>query len=534
MTQINFKGKTYVRNHHLSVPHRPIQPDPKKSISGKSGPRLDGNLVIHGDNLHALKALLPMYSGKINCIYIDPPYNTGKEGWCYNDNVNSPQMQAWLQNNPITIEDNLRHDKWCAMMWPRLVLLRELLAENGIIFVSIDDNEQHHLRMIMDEIFGQQNHINLTTIVTNLKGNNSDTFFSGIHEYGLVYAKDKTQPIVFNNFEDSDDWDNWEEDNKGYWKRGGVLAATQDKTSPNTTNNFPIYVSKQDRCYLKRINKTDIELFPMSKGKKTRWYWGPEYFAEQAAENNILVVRTKDGISLYKKQRLTLSDIPQAIPKTVFYNPSYGQGGSHLEKVMGEMSLFQNPKSVDLIKSIMHIFTNQDSLVLDSFAGSGTTAHAVLELNKKDGGNRKFILIECEDYADKITAERVRRVIHGVPSAKDKLLKAGLGGAFTYCTLGKAVEAEKILNCEDLPSYKDLASLLFHTVTMKTIVPSKINEKSSYVGESENYHIWLIYKPNAEFLRSAESAFTLKFAQEIVRSKNRGGGGKTPFGFCSA
>ena len=116
-------------------------------------------MIIHGDNLHALKALMPRYAGKVNCIYIDPPYNTGNEKWIYNDNVNSPMMKEWLKGkSSVDGEDMERHDKWLCMMWPRLQLLRELLAEDGVIFISIDDNEQHRLRMVMDEIFGEENY----------------------------------------------------------------------------------------------------------------------------------------------------------------------------------------------------------------------------------------------------------------------------------------------------------------------------------------------------------------------------------------
>ena len=120
MTELSFKGKEFVYNHHLSVPFRPLVMHTEKGVGE---PTLDGNLIIHGDNLHALKALLPLYAGEVDCIFIDPPYNTGNEGWCYNDNVNAPMVREWLEANPVGMEDGLRHDKWCAMMWPRLRLL---------------------------------------------------------------------------------------------------------------------------------------------------------------------------------------------------------------------------------------------------------------------------------------------------------------------------------------------------------------------------------------------------------------------------
>nr|WP_312915544.1 DNA methyltransferase [Candidatus Competibacter phosphatis] len=150
MPELDFKGKEFVYNHHLAIPHRPLIPHPDQSIGA---PRLDGNLIIHGDNLHALKSLLPMYAGKVDCIFIDPPYNTGNEGWCYNDNVNSPMLRDWLNSNPVSIEDGLRHDKWLCMMWPRLRLLHELLAEDGSLWMTLDDNEAHRATAILTEVF---------------------------------------------------------------------------------------------------------------------------------------------------------------------------------------------------------------------------------------------------------------------------------------------------------------------------------------------------------------------------------------------
>ncbi len=154
MPELHFKGKEFVYNHHLTVPYRPLEMVATKSV-GK--PNLNGNLIIHGDNLHTLKALLPLYAGKVDCVFIDPPYNTGNEGWCYNDNVNSPMMKEWLSSNPVNSEDMLRHDKWCAMMFPRLRLLRELLSETGSFWMTLDDNEVHHARDVLDEVFGEEN-----------------------------------------------------------------------------------------------------------------------------------------------------------------------------------------------------------------------------------------------------------------------------------------------------------------------------------------------------------------------------------------
>ena len=185
MPTLDFKGKQHIYAHHLSVPYRQLIPDESKSVSSGSD---SGNLIIHGDNLHALKALLPTYAGRVKCIYIDPPYNTGNEGWIYNDKVNSPLMRQWLADNAeVDGEDLERHDKWLCMMWPRLQLLRELLSEDGAIFVSIDDNEQHHLRKIMDEIFGETNFI-ANFVWHHRKSSQNDIDVSLSHNHVVCYA----------------------------------------------------------------------------------------------------------------------------------------------------------------------------------------------------------------------------------------------------------------------------------------------------------------------------------------------------------
>jgi adenine-specific DNA-methyltransferase len=188
MTELVFKGKEFVWNHHLAVPFRPLVMDADKGIGDA---RLDGNLIVQGDNLHALKALMPMYAGKVDCIFIDPPYNTGNEGWAYNDNVNAPMIKEWLEANPIGIEDGLRHDKWCAMMWPRLRLLHELLAENGSLWVTIDDNEDHLLRQMLDEVFTRDGYISEIAWRHSDNSSNNVTQFSQDFNTILVYSKNE-------------------------------------------------------------------------------------------------------------------------------------------------------------------------------------------------------------------------------------------------------------------------------------------------------------------------------------------------------
>ena len=227
MTELVFKGKEFVWNHHLAVPFRPLEMHPDKGIGAA---RLDGNLIVQGDNLHALKALLPMYAGKVDCIFIDPPYNTGNEGWAYNDNVNAPMIREWLDANPIGIEDGLRHDKWCAMMWPRLRLLHDLLSDGGSIWITLDDNEVHRARSILDEVFGEDNFV-ATCIWHKMDSpKNTAQFLSVDHDYILVYAK-RLSEFEVNLLPRSDEmlarYKNPDNDPRGPWLLSDLAARNE-------------------------------------------------------------------------------------------------------------------------------------------------------------------------------------------------------------------------------------------------------------------------------------------------------------------
>jgi len=229
MPELIFKGKEFVYNHHLAVPHRPLVPHPDKSI-GEA--RMDGNLIIQGDNLLALKSLLPMYACKVDCVFIDPPYNTGNEGWCYNDNVNSPLMQEWLKSNPVGIEDGLRHDKWCAMMWPRLRLLHELLADTGSLWITLDDNETHRARAMLDDIFGEQNFIaNIAWVKRYTRSNNARMFYS-LKDNVVVYRKTNALNLIKEARSENADssYSNSDNDPRGPWMTSSyVNPATREQ-----------------------------------------------------------------------------------------------------------------------------------------------------------------------------------------------------------------------------------------------------------------------------------------------------------------
>ena len=181
--------------------------------------------------------------------------------------------------------------------------------------------------------------------------------------------------------------------------------------------------------------------------------------------------------------------------------------------------VFDNPKPSQLVEQILSFVAAPGSVILDSFAGSGTTAHAVLSLNKRDDGNRRFILIEGEDYADEVTAERVRRVIQGASQAQNSLLKNGLGGQFTFCSLGDPLNLDAILTGQALPAYDAIGAWLFHTATGEPLPASSIKADEWYLGESSAYHVWLIYKPDLAFLKSRDSALTLEVAETISKAR---------------
>jgi adenine-specific DNA-methyltransferase len=548
MTEINFKGKEFVYNHHLAVPFRPLVPDETKGI----GPvALDGNLVIHGDNLHALKALLPLYAGKVDCIFIDPPYNTGNEGWCYNDNVNAPMIREWLESNPIGIEDGLRHDKWCAMMWPRLRLLRELLASDGLLFISIDDIENARLVQLVSEVFGPENFVGQFIWKSRQnKDNRNKSGLSNDHEFILIVGKN-----IQGDQRLGASFDNPDDDERGPWSSGNMVGMASREARPNL--HFDLIDPE-----------TGINYSCPPRG----WRYGPERMQRMIAENRIIWPPEPTG---RPREKVFLSDLgDHTNTSSVIDMPIFTRDGTaSFERIMGSRD-FDFPKPPDLIEFLISQHPSENALVLDSFAGSGTTAQAVLQANKRDGGNRRFILVEMEDYADRLTAERVRRVMNGYAFKgtqrtellrekltwtklrnAEKLTEAvdgienlhgheydaikktvkdgelivtgekaieeraeGLGGSFTYCTLGDPVELDKVLSGETLPSFAGLGSVLFHMATARAFDPSAMREDEFYLGATEGQHVWLIYKPDLDWLKSPEAALTLKRAREFAAS----------------
>ena len=523
MPTLNFKGKTFVQNHHLAVKYHQLIPKGELSLTDKVS--LHDNLILHGDNLKALKALLPTYSGKVKCIYIDPPYNTGNENWVYNDNVSSPMINEWL-GSVVDKEDMTRHDKWLCMMMPRLKLLRELLSEDGVIFVSIDDNETHNLKVLMDEIFGENNFISCIVCQLNPRGRTLDKYIAKTHEYILLYAKNNDENEVINLLEK-------EGAAIGHYSKKDDVGEYRELELRNRNpvfnrNNrpnlyFPIYINPEtNNISLEKTQEFSEESYPVNSNNEDGcWTWS----RDKVKQNSGLLVgkQVSTGVwRVFRKDYLygTDGEIAKTKAKALWTEKEINnENGKEIMREIFGSSPFDFPKSVDLIKKIIKIGNGNDGIILDSFAGSGTTAHAVLELNKEDGGNRKFILIEQEDYANSITAERVRRVIKGVKTAKNENLKNGTGGTFSYFHLGEPVEMESLLRGNNLPTYSEFARYVFYTATGEEFNEKNINEKTGLIGESRHYEVYLLYNPDIEWLK--RNALTLEFCQSMPHFKGK-------------
>ena len=440
------------------------------------------------------------------------PYNTGNEGWVYNDKVNSPLMKEWFkQQSPVDGEDLERHDKWLCMMWPRLQLLKELLTDNGVIFVSIDDNEQHHLRMLMDEVFGERNFLANIVWQHRYGRSNNAKLFSSQREHIVAFRKtDEVSHIRVARDESlNETYQNADDDPRGRWISSSYVNPATKEERPNLVYPVVNPITQAEVNHPTHAWKYSYNTYLLHVSENRLW-WG--------AEGNFRYPRMKNYLSESEGKGI--------VPTDLMLSELAGttdEGTRHLQEVFETNAVaFNNPKPVRLIQNLIRIAEgNKDNeiLVLDSFAGSGTTAHAVLALNKEDGGNRKFILVECEDYADTITAERVRRVINGVPNARDAALRDGMGSSFTYCTLGEPIDTEGLLTGEHLPEYPALAAYVLHTCSGisagANALTSQDDDGLFYRNGQQDYY--LLYRPDLEWLGSHDAMFNAEQAQRIAQ-----------------
>ncbi len=481
MPSLNWLGKEAVINHHQQVPYKTLELAESFGCErGKSG-----NKIIHGDNLEALKALLPEYEARVKCIYIDPPYNTGNEGWVYNDNVNSPKIRKWLgQVVGKEAEDLTRHDKWLCMMYPRLKLLHRLLRDDGAIFISIDDNEQANLKLICDEIFGSGNFI---MSITWRRSDNQANIgrIAKVAEYIYVYAKQIDSCSLGKlPLSEKAKAEYRYSDSKGFFRRGILLHKTRGR-----------------KYYLKTTKLGNVLNGP--------WMVSEEEFDRLDAEGKIYWTTEGDGQPYTK---IYLTDSKGQIPNN-FWGIEFGtnqRAANELEKIFSKR-VFDFPKPTSLIENLLSIgASDPTSIILDSFAGSGTTAHAVLNLNRSDGGNRKFILVEMENYAESITAERVRRVIKGYGEGRNAV--EGTGGDFNYYELGPEMLIDGNIN-ENQP-VENIRDYIYYTETNSLVDSRAVKENGNeyFLGNHENTAYYLFYKRDevttldAEFLGSIGEA----------------------------
>lgn len=482
MPTLDWIGKQAVLHHHRDVPYRLIHCDSELS----AGDPDSGNLLVQGDNLEALKALLPYYAGKVKCIYIDPPYNTGSEEWRYNDNVNSPEMKKWLgEVVGKEAEDLSRHDKWLCMMYPRLRLLREFLREDGAIFVSIDDNEVWGLNALLNEIFGARNRVETFIWKKSYGGGAKEKFAVTQHEYVFMYAR---------NIEKADSL--WlpprEEIKERYYKYTDEFEESRGPYRIKPLEATKSMDRRENLIY--PIPSPDgIDVWPLRQ-----WWWSKERTLKALDEGRLVFTENNGKRSVSYKQYLFDGEGQERLSKPFsIVDKIYTQQGSlDLRSIFDDQVVFSFPKPVKLIQDFVHLMSmnDKDCMVLDSFAGSGSTGHAVLGLNKQDGGNRKFILVEMEEtIARDVTAERLERVIDGYEKRGGKRTEhvEGLGSGFRFCRLGKPL-FDEFGGIDAEVTYGDLAAHIFFSETGSPI-PQKADGNTTLLGTYQGRAVYLLY-----------------------------------------
>lgn len=536
MPTLQFKGKNIIWNHHLAVPFHTLDEVPELHYNPE---KANDNMIIEGDNLIALKALLPQFANRIKCIFIDPPYNTGNDidegkSWVYSDNVNNPLIKDWL-GKEVSRDDLTRHDKWLCMIIPRLKILKELLNDDGAIFIAIDDNEYASLKMIMDEIFLEENFV-ANIVWQARKSVQNDTDISVNHNYILVYGKNRRQTDRRLKESNADKWhqmpgfvfrpllldkskfSNPDNDSRGLWKADPFDAPgirenlTYFIKNPNTGKEYLPPKGRHWRTeevnYLKFLKEGRILFGKTGKsGPQLKVFWDDkkEYGEVETSWWG------EGSADIYLNEDFDV--------ETVSEWTNYGtttSGSKMLQFLFDSEKVFNNPKPVELVKHIIKQTTNKTDIILDSFAGSGTTMHAVMDLNKEDGGNRKCIMVQMPENSEAepdknickdITRERVKRAID----------KYGYDSGFKYYRLGIPIDAETML-AGQLPTYQQFAKYVYYLCTGKNLeAEDKINEADYYVGEYGKQSIYLVYKQDYETL--TRLALNLTLAEKIKQQQ---------------
>jgi adenine-specific DNA-methyltransferase len=392
-----------------------------KKIDGDES--LPANLLIEGDNYHALAVLNYTHKEKIDVIYIDPPYNTGARDWKYN-------------NDYVDSEDPYRHTKWLSFMRHRIALTKNLLKDNGILCVTIDDNELPRLWMLMEEVFGEANHLGTVAIRINPGGRKSKRKIAAQHEYALFFSKTPTTEIAKIILDPTDKTHSYKQDEEGNWyeERNLRKEGADSLADDDSERYYPIYFDPKT-AKLSTVKKYSVEILPIdTTGQKRIWRRDKSVIDALYEKGEVFTKKTRYGLQVYFKFS---GGLEGETPKSFWDNPLYSaseHGTQVLDKILGVRESFPFPKSPHAVRDCIRIASaSKDALILDFFAGSGTTGQAVLELNKEDKGKRKFILCTNDEsnICEEITYERVKRVIKGYKTNTGEKVE-GLGGNLSY------------------------------------------------------------------------------------------------------
>jgi DNA modification methylase len=479
MPELTWIGKGAVVRHHADVPFRLLE-----EVKELSCPPTEGdteNLIVQGDNLEALKALLPRYAGKVKCIYIDPPYNTGNEGWVYNDAVNSPEIRQWLGAAVgKEAEDLSRHDKWLCMMYPRLVLLHQFLREDGLIFVSIDENEHRYAELMLDEIFGSVNRMQTLVWKKSYGGGAKSKHIVNLHEYVLSFAKSKARIPVLNLPPDESVLRYYKYRDAKFEFRGPYRLQPLATNSMDARPNLRYAIPFQGE-----------EIWP-----EKQWQWAPDRALAALAADELAIAKRRGKWVVNYKQYLRDEEGEERASKlySIIDKVYTQQGTNEIEAIFGDGKAFSFPKPPALVRLLLSLATSPGDLILDSFAGSGTTGHAVLQLNQQNEaeGNRRFILVEIDaKIAADITAERVRRVAQGYTNAKGEAVP-GLGGGFTFARLGKPLFDEHGAIHADV-TFAELAEFVFFRETGRPLPKSNRATRTALLGTHDGRAVYLLF-----------------------------------------